>query len=77
MLFRSSGGGEELATKLGVPLLGQLPLVQQLREGGDDGNPITVAHPDSESAKAFQEIATRIATQLKSRKIFSPALKVN
>ena len=72
-----SGGGEELATELGVPLLGQLPLVQQLREGGDDGNPITVAHPDSESAKAFQEIATRIATQLKSRKIFSPALKVN
>jgi ATP-binding protein involved in chromosome partitioning len=72
-----SGGGQELADELEVPLLGQLPLVQALREGGDDGNPITLAHPDSESAKAFQAIATRIATELKPKKVFSAALKVN
>ena len=67
----------ELADELGVPLLGQLPLVQQLREGGDDGNPITVAHPESELAQAFQAIARTIATELKPKKVFSAALKVN
>ena len=72
-----AGGGQELADELDVPLLGQLPLVQALREGGDDGKPITVADPDSETAKAFQAIATRIATELKPKKVFSAALKVN
>ena len=52
-----SGGGQELADSLGVPLLGKLPLVPALREGGDDGIPITVADPDSEAAKLFHEIA--------------------
>ena len=71
-----SGGGQELADELGVPLLGQLPLVQALREGGDDGKPITVADPASDSAKAFQAMATRIAVELKPKKVFSAALKV-
>ena len=72
-----SGGGQALADDLGVPLLGQLPLVPELREGGDTGNPITAANPASELAQSFQAIATRIATELKSKKIFSSALKVN
>ena len=72
-----SGGGQKLADDLGVPLLGQLPLVPELREGGDTGNPITVANPSSELAQSFQAIAARIATELKSKKIFSSALKVN
>jgi len=72
-----AGGGKELADELGVPLLGQLPLVPELREGGDNGTPITLADPSSEAAKAFQEIARRIATELKPKKIFSSALKVN
>ena len=72
-----SGGGQALADDLGVPLLGKLPLVQQLREGGDNGNPITVADPSSELAQSFQEMARRIATELKPKKIFSSALKVN
>ncbi len=72
-----SGGGQALADDLGVPLLGKLPLVQELREGGDNGNPITVADPSSEMAQSFQEIARRIATELKPKKIFSSALKVN
>jgi ATP-binding protein involved in chromosome partitioning len=71
-----SGGGKELADQLGVPLLGQLPLVPELREGGDDGIPITVADPDSESAKLFHEIARRIAVDLKSKKVFNAALKI-
>ena len=40
-----AGGGSELAERLEVPLLGQVPLVPQLREGGDDGRPIVVDRP--------------------------------
>jgi len=72
-----SGGGRELADELGVPLLGQLPLVPALREGGDDGCPIVVSHPDSEASQAFHEMARRIAVDLKPRKIFSPSLKIS
>ena len=40
-----SGGGQALADELGVPLLGQVPLVPALREGGDVGVPVTVTDP--------------------------------
>jgi ATP-binding protein involved in chromosome partitioning len=55
-----AGGGRELAERLGVPLLGQVPLVPALREGGDAGEPIVVAHPDDEAAVAFREIAAAL-----------------
>jgi ATP-binding protein involved in chromosome partitioning len=71
-----AGGGRELADELGVPLLGRLPLVPALREGSDDGRPITAVDPDSEVARAFQEIARQIAVDLKPKKVFSPELKV-
>ena len=38
-----AGGGQLLADDIGVPLLGQIPLVPELREGGDIGVPITVS----------------------------------
>ena len=48
-----------------------------LREGGDDGRPITAVDPDSEAAQAFHEIARRIAVELKPKKVFSPSLKIS
>jgi ATP-binding protein involved in chromosome partitioning len=72
-----SGGGQELADQLGVPLLGKLPLVPDLREGGDEGVPIVVSDPDSEAAKLFNEIAQRIAVELRPRKVYNPALKIS
>ena len=71
------GGGKELADELGVPLLGQLPLVPQLREGGDDGRPIAAVAPDSEAGRIFHQIAEKIAKDMKPKKIFSKLLKVN
>lgn len=71
-----SGGGQTLADELGVPMLGQLPLVPALREGGDNGRPITAVDPESESAQIFQEIARRVAVEMKPKKIYSDALKV-
>ncbi|MFM8945093.1 MAG: Mrp/NBP35 family ATP-binding protein, partial [Actinomycetota bacterium] len=72
-----NGGGKELADELGVPLLGQLPLVPQLREGGDDGRPIAAVAPDSEAGRIFHQIAEKIAKDMKPKKIFSKLLKVN
>jgi ATP-binding protein involved in chromosome partitioning len=72
-----SGGGRELADSLGVPLLGQLPLIPALREGGDEGRPITAVAPDSEIAQAFRAIAHQIAVDLRPKKVYSSALKVN
>jgi ATP-binding protein involved in chromosome partitioning len=59
-----AGGGDELAALLEVPLLGRVPLVPALREGGDEGDPIVASHPGSEAAEAFGEIARRIDEEL-------------
>jgi ATP-binding protein involved in chromosome partitioning len=71
-----SGGGAELADELGVPLLGQLPLLSAVREGGDDGRPITAVDPNGETAQAYHRIAARIASELKPKKIFNRELKI-
>jgi ATP-binding protein involved in chromosome partitioning len=71
-----AGGGRELADTLGVPLLGQVPLVPALREGGDVGRPIVVTDPDSEAARAFTEIARRIAVDLAPKKVFRSELRI-
>ncbi len=72
-----SGGGAALADELGVPLLGQLPLVPALREGGDEGRPITAVDPDSEAAQAFHAIARQIAEDIQPAKIFNSELSIN
>jgi ATP-binding protein involved in chromosome partitioning len=55
-----SGGGEELADELGVPLLGTVPLDPALREQGDAGAPVVSAQPEAESAHAILAIAQEI-----------------
>jgi ATP-binding protein involved in chromosome partitioning len=55
------GGGAREAQRLDVPLLGQVPIDIPTREAGDRGMPITAAEPDSAVAKAFGEIANKIA----------------
>jgi ATP-binding protein involved in chromosome partitioning len=72
-----SGGGRLLADELDVPLLAQIPLTNQLREGGDAGRPIAAVAPESESGRIFADLARRIAEDLRPKKVFSSALKVN
>jgi ATP-binding protein involved in chromosome partitioning len=55
-----AGGGAALASELDVPLLGQLPLVPAVRQGGDDGVPVTVADPDGDAAHRFAELARQV-----------------
>jgi ATP-binding protein involved in chromosome partitioning len=70
------GGGNELAEELGVPLLGQVPLVEQLRAGGDTGEPIVVAHPDDEASQVFRAIAERVDVELAPKRIYRTELKI-
>jgi len=58
------GGGEMLAKKFHTQVLAQMPLVPQVREGGDTGRPIVVKDPQSESAKLFRELAQKVAREV-------------
>jgi ATP-binding protein involved in chromosome partitioning len=72
-----AGGGAELAADLSVPLLAQIPLVPELREGGDRGRPIVVARPDDEASIVFRAVAERLDTDLAPRRIAHPELRIN
>lgn len=64
-----SGGGEAVAERLSravgaeVPLLGQIPLEQAVREGGDAGTPIVLGQPDSPAATALRAVAEKLAVR--------------
>ena len=57
-----SGGGERLATELGVPLLGQVPIEPAVARGGDEGRPAALG--SCPAATAFQDIAARIVLEV-------------
>jgi ATP-binding protein involved in chromosome partitioning len=65
-LFGAGGGqavADSLSTSTGttVPLLGQIPIDQRVREGGDDGLPVVLSAPDSPAAQAIAAVAERLA----------------
>ena len=59
-----SGGGIITAEKLGTVLLGQVPLIPEIREGGDSGTPIVVSQPASVAGQTFRDIATDLLARL-------------
>jgi len=71
-----AGGGQELAERLEVPLLAQVPLIPALREGGDSGNPIVVADPDSQASVAFRALAETVDNELAPTRRSHPELKL-
>jgi ATP-binding protein involved in chromosome partitioning len=58
------GGGARMAEDLSIPLLGQIPIDTRVRAGGDEGRPIVNAAPESPAAKAFAEVAGRVAAEI-------------
>lgn len=60
-------GAKNLAEKMGVPFLGEIPIEQLLREGGDSGKPLVVSDATTPSSKAFTEISMRVAQQIAIR----------
>ena len=59
-------GGKNLAKEAGVQLLGQIPLVQRIREGGDSGNPVALDGSSAVGA-AFDQLAANMAQQIAIR----------
>jgi ATP-binding protein involved in chromosome partitioning len=58
------GGGEQLASDMGAPFLGRVPLYEPVRTGGDAGVPIVVGEPGSPAALALAAAADRVAQQV-------------
>jgi ATP-binding protein involved in chromosome partitioning len=58
------GGGERMATDMGIPFLGSVPIDTRVRAGGDEGQPIVTAAPESPAGAAFVAIAGKVAAQI-------------
>jgi ATP-binding protein involved in chromosome partitioning len=54
------GGGQLLADELDVPLLGKVPLAEDLRESADAGTPLVLSHPDAPASVAIRDAARGI-----------------
>lgn len=68
-------GARKLAASLEIPFLGEVPLEQSIREGGDEGLPVVLRNPESAGAKAFVEISEKTAQSISIRNASLPATK--
>src|SRR5579871_5178539 len=59
-------GGKRLAEEYDLPFLGQIPLVQSIREGGDAGEPVMMSE-DNITKKAFEEFASQVIRSIAMR----------
>jgi ATP-binding protein involved in chromosome partitioning len=67
------GGGQELADELDVPLLGKIPLQEELRVGSDEGRPLVVEDPDAPASQAIRHAARGIIAATPLEPILSEA----
>jgi ATP-binding protein involved in chromosome partitioning len=70
-----AGGGAELARRLGVELICQVPMSIPLREGSDTGRPIVAVDPGAEASLAFIEMAEWVETHAPTKRSH-PELKI-
>ncbi|GAB3292473.1 Mrp/NBP35 family ATP-binding protein [Hymenobacter tenuis] len=68
------GGGQQLADKHQVPLLGHIPLVQSIRENGDQGTP-AILQDGTPAAAVFEQLAEELARQVSIRNAVAPRTK--
>jgi ATP-binding protein involved in chromosome partitioning len=61
------GGGRKLAEEFNVPFLGEIPIVQSIREGGDSGNPVVVNPEERIVSNAFLNLAGEVARNVAIR----------
>jgi len=65
------GGARAEAERIGAPFLGEVPLVMEIREKSDSGNPIVVSDPDSVQAQIYRDIAGRIWARLTEERMLA------
>ena len=70
------GGARETAEKLGAPFLGEIPLVPRIRETSDAGTPVSVSVPDGPEAKAFLDLAAKVAAALETESRPAPKIVI-
>lgn len=68
-------GGKRLADEYEIPFLGQIPLVQSIREGGDNGEPVMVSG-EPVSKKAFEHFASYVIRSIAMRNADIAASKI-
>ena len=71
-----SGGGQHLSDDLQVPLIGQIPLVPELRNGMDVGEPIMASDPTSEASVSYARMAGRIVEELGPKRVYKRELRI-
>jgi ATP-binding protein involved in chromosome partitioning len=72
----SHGGARREAEKLGVEFLGEVPLDIAIRETSDEGRPIVLSQPESEHARVYRDMATRIWDKLGGSQRAAPKIVV-
>ena len=73
-IFRR-GGGQKESERLGIPLLGRIPLESAVCDGGDAGMPVVVGHPDGRAGQEFRQIAAAVVDVLTNQPQ-RPAVKI-
>ncbi len=63
-----SGGGEEVAKRFDVELIGQVPMQIAMREGSDTGHPIVAEDPDAEASLVFAQMAEWVVNHAPSKR---------
>jgi ATP-binding protein involved in chromosome partitioning len=68
------GGAARASEELGLPFLGEIPLLSSIRKFADSGTPIVMAEPQGPAAKAYREIAGKLAAQVSIRAFAPPPI---
>lgn len=68
----SHGGGKAVAERMNTPFLGEVPIDPVVRAGGDSGQPVVVAEPDSPPAVAIRDIAAKVAAAISVQNVQNP-----
>ncbi|TRX62383.1 Mrp/NBP35 family ATP-binding protein [Carboxylicivirga sp. M1479] len=68
-------GGAKLSNKMGIPMLGQIPLVQSIREGADAGEPAAL-NEASVTGLAFADLAQKVVERVEQRNAKMPETKI-
>lgn len=68
-----AGGGKLMAARFGVPLLGQVPLLGDVRRGGDMGKPIVADRPDDPVSRLFVDMARRVLEAIDAERLRAAA----
>jgi ATP-binding protein involved in chromosome partitioning len=75
-IFRQ-GGGQKESERLGIPLLGRVPLEPAVCDAGDTGVPVVIGQPDTAAAEAFQQMAAAVIEVLHRRPQRAPIKIIN